>query len=126
MSESDSLRGEVEKLRALLAESGGANRVVHARPWCAGGGPVSTDGVVRCSVCGVAIVAHRDVEHGGPLAPPDAATDAYRRGAEAMRDVVVEVLDKERDEWFGGGDAAALCYRLATSIRALPIPEDKR
>ena len=50
--------------------------------------------------------------------------NAFRRGAEAMREACAKVLDDEKQEWGNGGNAAALCWKLATYIRALPIPEE--
>jgi len=53
-----------------------------------------------------------------------AHAEGFRRGAEAMREACAKVLDDEKQEWGNGGNVAALCWKLATCIRALPIPEE--
>jgi hypothetical protein len=52
------------------------------------------------------------------------AKDAYRRGAEAMREALLKVLQVERASWNPEGHTAALLFRLSGTISALPIPEE--
>lgn len=50
--------------------------------------------------------------------------DAFRFGAEAMREASLKVLQVERASWNPEGHTAALLFRLSDTISALPIPEE--
>lgn len=52
--------------------------------------------------------------------------DAFRRGAEAMREACAELIDEKEANWPGGSKSAGayMYQQLAKGVRALPIPEE--